>query len=386
MKINIYCISKTGFQTKGKKFLVFLLYLTFIIEIIAGIIWIFSETGPKDFGSFYESGKAYLNGQNPFADSYEYIFKPLLGNREIPSPNLNPPFSVYLFSIFTFFNIRFGFRLWQVISVALYITGIYLFAKDNNNSKQPLHILFAFSIAGFWHTLELGQIYIFLFFLLILIYLSVKKQKDMLSGLLLGLLIAIKPNFMILPIFLFVSKYRKIACTALMTSAILSFIPIITDGTNIYFQWIQATIKYQGISYPGNSSLVGLFSSFNIPQVGYYLSILLFIGLIIFLYKKRADIRQVLGIGIAASLLLSPIAWSGYMVMFVPYIMEQKWGKLHSLCVFMLSFPVILTFAFLNASIISEYIWLWWYGYAFSILLGLVVWNIYSGEKEHSQL
>ncbi len=366
----------TSIRKAGIKILRGGLYIILCIEIIASIIWLASETGPKDFGSFYDSGRAFLLGENPYLNSYQNIFRPILGTTAIPSPNLNPPFSLYLISPFSLININLGFRIWQIISIILYVFSIILITKNFPNSRQPLLVLWAFSIAGFWHTIELGQIYILLFFLFVLTNIYFFKGQELIAGLLLGLIISIKPNFLIILIFLFVARFMKISIVGLLSSICFTIIPLIFSGPKLYLQWIEASIKYKGISFPSNSSLIGLFSYFQQPLIGYLLSAILFIFMVILLIKIKTNIHQVLNIGTISSLLFSPIAWPGYMLMLVPGILQQKWGIAHYFCAFMLSFPVILMFALLNASVISEYLWSWWYGLAFSLLLVIKVWQV----------
>jgi hypothetical protein len=56
----------------------------------------------------------------------------------------------------------------EVLSLALYTGVVFLLNKEYPTDKknQLLRLIWAFSLAGIWHTLQLGQIYAMLLVLI----------------------------------------------------------------------------------------------------------------------------------------------------------------------------------------------------------------------------
>src|SRR5947209_794021 len=80
-----------------------------------------------DFGSFIASGKAALAGHNPFA-VYPGTLHFGTGAHRVNAPNLNPPISIYVFSLLARFDPRTVLNVWYVASMVLMLTSIALLA------------------------------------------------------------------------------------------------------------------------------------------------------------------------------------------------------------------------------------------------------------------
>ena len=119
-----------------------------------------------DFGSFYASGLKANNGENPYDPNSEYIFDITFSRVGAGGKmmNLNPPISVALFRVLAQFDPNQSLILWQGISAILYVGIIFTLATQYKQYFTPVKFIWAFTLAGFWHTLVLGQIYILLLF------------------------------------------------------------------------------------------------------------------------------------------------------------------------------------------------------------------------------
>ncbi|HMD79762.1 MAG TPA: glycosyltransferase family 87 protein, partial [Anaerolineales bacterium] len=181
-----------------------------------------------DFGSFYASGLKANNGENPYDPNSEYIFdinfsRVGAGGKMM---NLNPPISVVLFRVLPQFDPNQSLVLWQAVSAILYGGILLTLARQYEQHITPVKFAWALTLAGFWHTLVLGQIYILLLLFTVPGWIFLKKGKFVAAGLAIGLLIAIKPNFMIWAIFLLVSGYYVTFLAAAVSSLVISLIPI----------------------------------------------------------------------------------------------------------------------------------------------------------------
>lgn len=360
---------RTKFTFAYKKMMVWGGYLFFTIIIIINLIWIITEPGTSDYGSFYDSGKAFLAGENPYADTYPNIFRPILNGTPVPSPNLNPPISVYLFSLFALIDLHLGYRLWQILSFILYIIGIILLKNVYNTPTSVMKWFWAFSLAGLWHAIKLGQIYVLLFIFIIFAYIFIAKSKEIAAGLFLGLLISIKPNFAILLALLFFARFYKIALAALITGIISLALPWILNGVDIFANWFEATTLFSGTENPGNSTIIGFFSGFGLQWIGWLISFICLAALALFVYRKRLGILTVLAVGLVASILFSPIGWSGYMLVCIPGLLIKKWGKGDMLISLSFCLPIPIFHAINDAIGVKISIWNKWYGYSFLAIL-----------------
>lgn len=345
-----------------------LLKLLFILIILTNVIWIVRETGPKDLGSFFESGRAFLQGQNPYASSYPQIYRPLLNGEEIPSPNLNPPISVLLFVPLTWFDLEISFRIWQALSLFLFCFGLFILNKSNQR-KDLLQMLCVFSIAGIWHTIELGQVYAPLFLLVVILFMACKHRKFGVVGLLIGLICGMKPNFLLLIPFFIVSRNYKVAIFALFTWLITLLLPLLIGGKIFFEEWLQATLLYEGISFPGNSTIFGFMTGLGLPYFGWITAILGITFLLVFVYQQKLPSANTLQIGLIASILFSPIGWPGYIVFLIPGFIGRDWNSIDWCIAIMLTLPILFFFAFLNALLVGKVLWSWWYGFAVFALL-----------------
>ena len=356
---------RTKFLFAYKKMMVWGGYLFFTIIIIINLMWIFTESGTNDYGSFYDSGKAFLAGENPYADTYPNIFRPILNGTPVPSPNLNPPISVYLFSLFALIDLHLGYRLWQILSFILYIIGLILLKNVYNAPTSVIKWFWTFSVAGLWHAIQLGQIYVLLFIFIVFAYINIGKSNEIAAGLFLGMLIAIKPNFAILLALLFIARFYKIALAALFTVVISLTLPLILNGGGIYANWFEATTLFNGTENPGNSTIIGFFSGFGLQWIGWLFSFICLAALALFVYRKRLGILTVLAVGLVASILFSPISWPGYMLVLVPSLLLRKWGKVDYVISFAFCLPIIIFHAIINFLGTTSPVWGRWFGFSF---------------------
>ena len=147
----------------------------------------------------------------------------------------------------------------------------FLFIIETNKSHETdpnvfWRSIWAFSLAGLWHTIQLGQIYTFLLLLVMGIIINIKKEKKVLAGIILGVLIAIKPNFIFWAAALGLAGYWAIFFSAGITALCISLVPIYFYGFKIYQQWFDAANLFTPdlLIFPGNNSLQGLAAHFGL--------------------------------------------------------------------------------------------------------------------------
>jgi len=374
-----------GYEVKIQKVVgLTVLYLFFLATLIINFTpFMDSQDALMDFGSFYAAGLKAQNGENPYDPNSKYIFdinfsRVGAGGKMM---NLNPPISIVAFRALSYFNPHQSLIIWQMASVVLYAGAVIMLARYYRQNITPAKIIWAFTLAGFWHTVVLGQIYSVLLLLTALGWILLQKRKYAWAGLAIGLVVAIKPNFVIWPIFLLASGYYVTFLAAAVCGLIVSAIPIIFYGTKIYSQWLEAsTLRIETLMMPGNNSIVGLTSRFQNMNLGIILSVVAVVALLIIsISKKSNDLEsseRISALGILASLLASPISWTGYTILLLPvFFSRRKWTFPVIISAAILSIPFAIVLQLFQTSFINFVLFGWLYGWAILLLLGDVVRN-----------
>lgn len=295
--------------------LVVAVLLTFLIAW--SISWALPTGELRDYGSFIASGRAGTHGLNPYG-IYPLTFHVVLPGFDVWNPNLNPPISVPVFAQFDRIDPRTGFAAWWVLSLLCYLGAVLLLARTYARGRFVL-VLWALALAGFWDTLALGQIYLPLVLATVASWILLDRGRPIPAGLLMGIVVAVKPNFALWPMLLVLAGHWRAPVAAVVTAAILSIIPLLTHGLDIYTQWIDLVLSDRGrAEFLTNASLVGLTSRAGSVLVGIGLSGVVCLGLSVWAVRRRPDVRQASAFGILTGILASPIAWVHYTLFLLP--------------------------------------------------------------------
>jgi hypothetical protein len=343
-----------------------------VLAIALNLLWVAVNVGDlRDYGSFIAAGKAASRDDNPYG-VYEDTYKTTYDGAEIDLPNLNPPVSLYAFEGLSKVEPGLGKGAVVALSAGLYAGIIAMLARRYPEKRTPLVMLWAVSLAGFWHTLELGQVYIPLLAAVTGAWL-LQDRRPILAGVLLGLAVAIKPNFALVPLLLFIAGDRRLSLSSLVTAAGLSAVPLLLEGPAVYRQWLEASRAFAGLEMPGNSSLVAIFARAGVGKLGYVAAALLVIAMAVFAYRMRPSTEQLFGAGLVGALLLGPITWSGYTLFALPVLIARSWRSWEPAAAALLAVPVPFVLGLMPLDVVSAVLIGPLYGWALLILLGLVV-------------
>jgi alpha-1,2-mannosyltransferase len=358
--------------------------LFFIMAIMINMLpFLDGKSDLMDFGSFYASGLKIQSGENPYDPNSEYIFEINFSRVGAGGKmmNLNPPISVVLFRSLAQFDPHQTLIIWQVISAVLYAGSIILLGTTYKQNIGPAIFPWAFTLAGFWHTLVLGQIYVVLLLITAVGWILLRRGQYIPAGVVIGLVVAIKPNFIIWPIFLLFAGYFVTFFISILSSLIVSLIPVAFYGTGIYVQWLEAsTLHPETIIMPGNNSMLGLTARFGSIPAGIVISIILVLILLIWSKLKISSSIEkpeyVCALGIIASLLASPISWTGYTILLLPIFFSlKKWTVPAMISAAILSVPFQLVLQFFQTSFLNFVLFGWFYGWGILFLLAALTMN-----------
>ncbi len=282
--------------------------------------------GLWDFGSFVASARAAKEGLNPYG-IYELTLHVELPGFESWNPNLNPPISALLFQLFDIADPHVSYRIWRWISIAFYAATVVLLVRRFAGVQAVIVALWAFALAGFWDTLFLGQIYLPLVFAGVAAWMLLERGNGLAAGILIGIIVSMKPNFLVWPALLFLSGYYRPALIASITAGIISAIPLLVYGPEVYRQWFELVASdRERAFFLTNGSFAGLAARAGMPMLGLILSLALLAGLALWAFLRRPDVLVASALALVAALLASPLGWIHYTLFLLPVLL-MHWHR-----------------------------------------------------------
>jgi alpha-1,2-mannosyltransferase len=275
-----------------------------------------------DFNVFLHSARALWEGGNIFTEN---------GG---PSISTNPPLWTVLIAPFAPLEPITAYRLFVLITV---LTGVgYLVWMAGELKLHP-----AWAIIGavtlllsnpWFGTLALGQVYPLLAFGLVAAWVADRRGKPALSGVALGLVLAVKPQ--LAPVLLWPLARRRWRqfVAALAAGAAATLVGMLVTGPGALVGWVRFVASRQPDGYWDNNTLPAaaarLFRDNEfVEPVARLLwaetaAYVVAIGLIVLtaLWVRR-DPEMGLWALVAASLLAPPVSWHNYLVLLGPGIL-----------------------------------------------------------------
>jgi arabinofuranan 3-O-arabinosyltransferase len=289
------------------------------------------------FDSFWASGDAIAQGKNPYMLLPEVIVTKKLHLTEI---NLNPPALLPFFRFFALLEPWKGACAWLVISAALFILPALALLKQIGGHMQNRQVVWLFFTPHLLNVLGAEQIYTSMFALSVYAWIAFKKDRQVLAGILIGILAAMKPPFILWPAYLFLARHFRIAVVAGVVAALLSLLPVILYGPRIYAEWLGAvSLDRHGMTFPQEISLNGFFRRAGFQPAGMALSALLLLASAAVVWVKKPDVFNTTAVAIPVAMLCSPLAWIEYVLILFPTILAVRWDKKMTVIAILLSVP-----------------------------------------------
>ncbi|MBC7908580.1 MAG: DUF2029 domain-containing protein [Rhodospirillaceae bacterium] len=318
--------------------------LILLLVIIYGLTMALPGPELMDFGSFMASGQAAGQGLDPYG-IYPLTFRVELPGFNSWNPNLNPPPSLPLFHLLSRLEPAFAFRLWWAISAVCYCAAVALLAR-----RGWLAVLWAFALAGFWDSLVLGQIYLPLVLATVAAWCLLERDRVWSAGLLIGLVVAVKPNFTVWPALLLMAGHYRPVMAAMVSAALLAGFAVLLYGPQVYGQWLALVLNDANRAvFLTNASLSGLAQRLGVPSLGTLSSLGLLAWLAWWAWRRRLPVLQASALGLVGAVLASPIAWVHYTLFLLPIFFAFPATPLLVLSAALLVVPVPLVLHLLEA-------------------------------------
>lgn len=208
-----------------------------------------------DFAGFYYAGKI-LNGPTPdnlydpaTQDEAYYEILPTLRTRE-NLPFVHPPFVAWVFRPFALLPYPTAYAAWLVLSAGLYGAGLTVTCRDLPSmptTDRNLAILLALTFEPFLMECWLGgQLSAFAFLCLALAFHWDQKNRPILSGLVLGLILY-KPTLLLLLLpMLFVGRRWWTLMGVGLTALSLGVLSLLAVGNGLCLNYVDALRGFTG--------------------------------------------------------------------------------------------------------------------------------------------
>jgi hypothetical protein len=293
----------------------------------------------KDFAQEYLMAKAIIHGVNPYLPVKELalIWLPDSNSDAITHPSLHPPLAGLLSLPLGFLSYRQAAIVWLIFGLACLGITWLLICRWFSRSIKTTNILLVLGITlGFGPVVDelwFGQLNACMLLLLAGSWMTLRKEKEVLGGALLGGVIALK--WMAWPFILYLLLRRRwkslgaaamIVCAAnLLALCVLGF----TVLKDYYIKIVPSASYIRTFEFNMSASALGLHL---FTELGWYHKLMplwysptlatlssllitltvLLIGLVMALRVSQFDVA--FGILSGLSILVSPVAWSHYLL------------------------------------------------------------------------
>lgn len=276
-----------------------------------------------DFGSFWDSGRAVIEGKNPYTwGQHTFIVK--IDQKTVFNYNLNPPPSLLFFAPLGYIEPDLIYIPLYTISLFLFASVLFAVARTIGTEDRKLFLVWGMCLPILWDTLKLGQIYVFLAALAFYTYIAILHKQRFLGALWMGILVSVKPNFGAILLF---GNSRDWIRTAIWVAATIVGINLVSAslfGFDVYIRWYEAVTRdISRLAFPTNISIPGIaFRLTNTPVAWIVTPICLVAGL--YLVRNTTHLQTRLKIGFLVSILASPIGWVHYLLVSFPVFIKFR--------------------------------------------------------------
>jgi alpha-1,2-mannosyltransferase len=270
-------------------------------------------TKAPDFSVLWLVARDYYKTPNPYQ------------NPDIFTPNAYPPFSNLFYIPLTFFPFKVAQTIFVLLSFFSVLGSVFLSLKLVFKKFDLYVILLGVSLALFSFptkfTLGMGQINAITLFLLIYSYFLHSKNKPVLSGILMGIAIMLKPIFGFFLIYFVLVKSWKVIFYSLLTVFSGFLGSLIYYGPGLWFYWIKDVMaplmNLAGRESYYNQGLLGFISrltpSIRVRKIIQLAGLLTVVPVIFYSVKKQNNL-SILSVLVLTLLLADSTSWQHHFV------------------------------------------------------------------------
>lgn len=276
-----------------------------------------------DFDTFWRSAVALVEGRDVYLDTGAYLV------------NLNPPVFTALVAPYGLLDFWAAYRLFTLVSVLLMVASLLLVAVELRLPTTPAAaVLTAVLLSSpMLATVGLGQMYPMLTAGLVAAWLLERRGQPALSGVAIGLVVALKPTLAPLLLVPLARRHWETVAGGVVAGALATIVGWVATGATSLPTWLGLAWTHPVQAFWDNASLVGaftrltsatewgrpLFEAAGGPTVGVLCGAVLIAVTTWTVHRSSGGgLDTALWAMAAASLLASPIAWHNYLLVLAP--------------------------------------------------------------------
>ena len=219
----------------------------------------------SDFTKFYASAIHFQEGTSIYAPLDPTRFGATADSGKIAiHPNLNPPLVTLLLLPLSWFSWNLAYVFWALTSLVAGVAAMILLSRELKLPLAPqgpiLSLIPFLLFYPTWATIRFGQLSLFLFLLIVLLWRDSRREKDLRAGLILGFLMGLK---LFTGLFLLLYLLHRRGQTLLVATLTLAggwvvSLSVLGSGTASEYWEALSQVTWTGASW--NASLQGFFS------------------------------------------------------------------------------------------------------------------------------
>ena len=338
---------KTGFVEKILQRKIQILWVIVSILTVYFIYYaILHSTKPSQgFASYYTSSRLLIEGYEP-SHFYDDDWFSTEVERIVPNIHevylVNPPTISFIMLPLAFLDYSVARSIWIVFNLAILIFMIAFLIKQLRFEGIwiPFTILLILLFQPLYVNFAYGQMYVLIFCLLSLVWYAYNSSKDLLLGLLLGLVIILKTAGIFLIVLLVLKKKWRSLLWTFLTIFFLLLITLPIVGVDSWFVYVNKVLNYSShptLSVTAYQSLNSFFQHFtaysqqwnsspviNLPILGKILITIfsLFLLTLTSIFSIKSSNKNVtFGAFIALGIIIGPVSLDyHYILMLIPIL------------------------------------------------------------------
>jgi hypothetical protein len=302
--------------------------LAAVLGTLALFYFWFGRQGSQlyDFGSFWASGRAALDGLNPYA-VYPQTFNP--PGTDTYHPNLNPPASLLLFAPLAWLDPGVTIKVQWWLGLSAYAGFVGFTLHRNPRPNAMLLGAWALALPAFWDGIRMGQVYVPMMIATAVAWHLMERDRPLAAAIVIGCLTALKPNLLVWPALLFIAGHRRMGLTAGLAFAVASLLPLLFFETGVYAQWFEMLAGDLGgrSGYFANATVMAIGVRAGSHMLGLALALVVLAWSIRRLWGARLSVTETSAIALGVAVLVSPVAWMHYLLLLLPALLRMRWNR-----------------------------------------------------------
>ena len=302
------------------------------------------------FASYYTASRLLIEGEN-VAGFYNDDWFRLKVEKYVPGVDevylVNMPTTALILVPIAALDYSTARSIWIIFNlIFLFVTTLIIIKQMKLNEEWlPLSLILILLFQPLYANISFGQIYIFIFCLLVFAWFAYQAGNEKLAGVLIGFVFIVKTAALFMPILFLIKKKWKALMWFVLTVLCLIFLTLPILGLDPWLAYLNTLLSYASsptLSVTAYQSVHSFFHHFlffdekwnlfplaHLPLIAIVLTILFSLTILIITVIGANKIKKpdlAFGIFLIISIILNPASIDyHYMIMMIPILISFEW-------------------------------------------------------------